>query len=358
MLWSGPVGMPRRGAGHYHRRVLDVKRLGEFGLIDALRERAGRTRAPWTRGIGDDAAILRPRAGRDLVLTSDALIEDVHFRWSTTDARSLGHKALAASLSDLGAMGADPLGCLLTLGLPADAPADRLDALVRGLLALATRSGCPLVGGDTVRAGAWTIAITAVGEVPHGKALLRSGARPGDRILVTGDLGGSELGLRLLELGQEEERGARPFVRRHRRPDPPWAAGARLRRAGGVSAAIDLSDGLLQDLEHVLQASEVGAVLQLETLPLARGLRALCARLGLAPEALALGGGEEYQLLFCLSAGPRDTGALARRLGCRVSEIGRIRRAPGVALFRDGTQVSPPRRGYEHFKPPPARADK
>ena len=227
---------------------LDLSTLGEFGLIGAIRRRARNDSRDWLRGIGDDAAILRPRAGNDLVVTSDALVEGVHFRWSTTDERSLAAKALAVNLSDLGAMGARPLGFLLNLALPGAAPPARLEGFVAGLLAEARRTKCPLVGGDTVAGPVWMISIAALGEVRRGRALLRSGARRGDRVLVTGYLGGSALGLRLLESTRSDLPEAHPFVRRQIRPRPPHEVGARLARTGLVTAAIDLSDGLVQDL--------------------------------------------------------------------------------------------------------------
>jgi thiamine-monophosphate kinase len=324
---------------------------GEFALIEALRRRTGEPGRPWLLGIGDDAAVLRPSAGQDLVWTADALVEDVHFRWATSDAASLGAKCLAASLSDLAAMGARPLGCLLTLALPSDRD-PRLAGFWRGLLAAGRRSGCPLVGGDTVRAPAWMLSLTALGQVPRGRALRRSGAKPGDRILVTGSLGASALGLALLERGAGRDPGASRFVRRHQRPEPPWQAGARLLRTGHASAAIDISDGLGQDLGHLLRESGVGADLELERLPLARGAAALCERQGLDPLALAYGGGEDYELLFCVSEAAPEAALFSRRLRCPVAEIGRIRRGRGLHLERGGLTVEAPAGGFEHFKRP------
>src|SRR5215813_2816296 len=169
---------------------MNLRELGEFGLIEAIKRRAARTRSrAWRVGIGDDAAVLTPKRGEEIVVTADALVEDVHFRWKTADPRSLGHKALAVNLSDVGAMGARPLGFLLTLALPADAEPARLDGFFDGLLKLARASRCPLVGGDVVRSPVWSLGITALGAVARGRALLRSGARPGDRLFVTGELG-------------------------------------------------------------------------------------------------------------------------------------------------------------------------
>lgn len=330
---------------------LDLRAIGEFGLIEALRRRA-RASPRWREGIGDDAAVLRPRAGRELVLTSDALIEDVHFRWRGTSPAALARKALMVNLSDLSAMGAEPLGFLLALGLPARTRAERLDGFVTGLLRAASDTGCPLVGGDTVRAPVWTLAVTAVGELPSGSALRRAGARAGQRILVTGELGAAALGLFLLERGRGGTRSARPFLRRQRDPAPPWRAGAILRRGGLATAAIDISDGLAQDLGHLLRASGVAADLELERLPLPRGFARHCAQHGLDPVQLALAGGEDYELLFCAPARGPSAARLAARLGCRVTEIGRTRKGRGLALFRGGVRVSAPAGGFEHFKTP------
>ncbi|MFQ5699670.1 MAG: thiamine-phosphate kinase [Myxococcota bacterium] len=314
---------------------LDLRELGEFGLIGALRRRAGRPGHPWRVAIGDDAAILGLRSRADLSLTTDALIEGVHFRFETTSARALGAKALRVNLSDLGAMGARPLGFLLSLGLPADAAPETLLDFVSGLLRCARQTGCPLVGGDTVAAPVWTLGITAVGALPPGRALRRDAARPGQRVWVTGSLGGAALGLRLLESGAVGP-GDAGFVRRQCSPDPPLQAGPKLLRGGLATAAIDVSDGLLQDLGHLARESGVAVELDLGRLPLARGLRRRAGELGLDPIELALSGGEDYELAFTAPARGPGAAALARRLACPVREIGRIHAGRGVRLVEAG----------------------
>jgi thiamine-monophosphate kinase len=325
---------------------------GEFGLIEAIRRAAGGGgRAGWRLGIGDDAAILRVPAGRELVATVDALVENVHFRWSTTDARSLGHKTLAVNLSDVGAMGARPVGCLLVLGVPAGGDGVHLEGFFDGLLRLARRARCPLVGGDTVAAPVWTLSLTAFGTVARGRALLRSGARPGDRIFVTGALGSAALGLALLDAGRGAARESRAFARRQLAPEPPWRLGEALAARRDVTAAIDVSDGLLQDLGHVARASGVAAEVDLERVPRARGLERASRALGLDPDRLALAGGEDYELVFCARPSAPSARALSRRYGVRVSEIGRIRRGRGVSLRRAGIPQQIPGHGWDHFKP-------
>ena len=330
---------------------IDLGALGELGLIETLRRRARQPGGAWLRGIGDDAAVLRPPAGADLVWTADALVEDVHFRWRTTDARSLGHKALAVNLSDLNAMGAKPLGFLLTLGLPAATDPAALDAFLRGLLATARSAGCPLVGGDTVSAPLWSLSISAVGSVPRGAALCRGGARVGDRILVTGTLGGAALGFALMEAGLLRGPAERRFVVRQQRPRPPLGVGPRLARSGLATAAVDLSDGLERDLSHVLRESRVGAEIWLDALPFPRGLRELSRKLELDPENLAVAGGEDYELLFSVRSRAPLSSALARRLGCRLREIGVVRRGRGIRFLRAGKRIRGGFSGYEHFKP-------
>jgi thiamine-monophosphate kinase len=331
---------------------VDLRELGEFGLIGALRRRAGAPASAWAAGIGDDAALLRPRAGWERALTVDALIEDVHFRWRTTDPRALGRKALRVNLSDLGAMGARPLGFLLALGLPSATPAARLRGFVDGLLAEARSAGCPLVGGDTVRAPCWSLAITALGEVPQGRALRRSALRAGERLFVTGELGASALGLHILESGGPRSAAERRFARRHQLPPARWRVGAALLAARLARAALDVSDGLAQDLGHLCAESGVGADVELDALPTAPGFAALCRRRRLDPAALAAGGGEDYELLFAVPSDAPGAALLSRRLGVRVREIGRARRGRGIRWFRGGRRVDAPRSsGFSPFKP-------
>ncbi len=334
---------------------VDLRTLGEFGLIGAIRRRARFDRRVWRLGIGDDAAVLRAHPREELVFATDALVEDVHFRWSTTDARSLGDKSLAVNLSDLGAMGARPLGCLLTLGLPEDVEPARLDGFVSGLLHRARTSHCPLVGGDTVRAPLWLLGVSVVGAVASGRALRRDAARAGDRILVTGEFGGAAAGLALLSGPGASSPIERRLVLRQLRPRPPYRAGETLARARLARAAIDISDGLGQDLGHVARASGVSAWVEVERVPLARGLVRVAARLGLDPTALALSGGEDYELLFAAPRGGPSAEAYARRIGARVTEIGVFAQGRGVHFTRGGRPYAHAASGFAHFKP--ARTD-
>lgn len=327
---------------------MNLRALGEFGLIEAIRRRAGASHPQWRVAIGDDAAVLTPKRGEELVLTADTVVENVHFRWRTTTPALLGRKALAVNLSDVGAMGARPLGFLLTLGLPRDMSGKKLEAFLDGLFVRARIARCPLVGGDVTRAGEFSAAITAIGAVTRGRALLRSAARPGDRVMVTGRLGAAAAGLRAIERRKRLTRAERPLARRQRAPFPPFWAGPELVRLRLSRCAIDVSDGLAQDLGHVLDESRVGARIALEAVPVAAG----------ATLDDALGGGEDYELLFTVSPRAPSAEVIGKRLACRVTEIGVITRQRRLVLTRAGRAVDAITRGYEHFKASSARSDK
>jgi thiamine-monophosphate kinase len=310
--------------------------IGELALVERI-ERAARRgrRGGVVLGIGDDAALLRVRAGEDLVATTDALVEGVHFRWGQDEPEGLGWRALVANLSDLAAMGARPVACLLALAAPRGLSLARFDAVLRGLLAAARRFGCPLAGGNLTRARETSLTITGLGATARGRALLRSGARAGDRIFVTGALGAAALA---------RARAARGDAPMRHRPQPRLAAGAALARTPGIGGCIDVSDGLELDLARLLAAApgaRLAAELDPRRLPLPRGFPSACARLGLDPLALALGGGEDYELLFTARPSGPSAAALARRLGLPVAEVGRV--------VRGGGRERPSGRGFRHF---------
>lgn len=299
-----------------------LRDIGESALIARIERRARRADRPWVRvGIGDDAAVVRPRSGEDLVVTADTLVEDVHFRWATQAAATVGRRALAVNLSDLAAMGSRPLGCTLALSAPPELPVARADALVRGFTAAAERWSCPLVGGNVSRARETSLAVTVFGALPRGRALRRGAVRPGDRIGVTGPLGRSAL-----ERSRVERRGgAIRFV-----PEPRLAAGRALLAAPGHGGCIDISDGLVRDLRHLLADSGFGARLEADRIPRARGLDASARRLGVDADALVFAGGEDYELLFTWRSRGPSTRVLSRRLGLRIFEIGRVQATPGI----------------------------
>jgi thiamine-monophosphate kinase len=318
-------------------------RMGEFDLIAKFFTRRV-TRA--ALGVGDDCALFATSPGMQLAVSSDMLVEGRHFLPTVQPAR-LGHKALAVNLSDLAACGAKPMAFTLALALPR---VDEvfLDGFARGLLALADAHGCELVGGDTTQ-GPLNICITVFGEVPTGQALLRSGAQAGDDLYVSGMLGDARLALEVFRGTLALDGAAFEAVRTAmEQPRPRVALGLALR--GLATSAIDVSDGLLGDLGHVLRRSGVGAEVQVDALPRSDVLRAL-------PDALqrecTLAGGDDYELVF--TAAPQHgarVAAAALTAQVSVTRIGRIDAAPGLRLTdRDGRTVANTFGAFDHFKP-------
>jgi thiamine-monophosphate kinase len=319
---------------------MKVGALGEFGLIERIARIARSHHGDWVvRGIGDDAAVLRPRAGQDLVLTTDAMVEGVHFRWRTSRPIVVGRRLLAANLSDLAATGARPRGCLLSIQTPVSLPVERLLGVVRGLAQDGARLGCPLIGGNVARAEQTSFSLSVAGSVRRGRALSRGRARVGDRLFVTGTLGRSAL-----ELARAERR----HVPIRRVPEPRLEAGRALTELATTGACIDVSDGLLADLRHVLEASEVGADLDLARVPRPRGFAAACVSLGQDPTRLLLAGGEDYELLFSMRPACPTPSALTRRLKAPVSELG-VLTPRGLRIRTASGWLRPRRGGWRHF---------
>jgi thiamine-monophosphate kinase len=316
--------------------------LGEFELIERYFTRVARRAVV---GVGDDCAVLMPAPGMQLCVSSDMLVEGRHFL-STVPPERLGHKALAVNLSDLAACGAEPLAFTLALALPR-ADEAFLESFARGLFALAERHDIDLVGGDTT-AGPLTLCITVLGQVPQGRALLRSGARVGDELWVSGTLGDARAALECfrgtLQLpgdGFEQVRQAMEL------PEPRVSLGRRLQ--GIASSAIDLSDGLLGDLGHVMQRSGVGARVEFDALPRSELLATLPA---VVQRQCLLHGGDDYELLF--SAEPDrcdEVQAAARAAGVPVSRIGRIEAGHAlVVVDAAGHRLDEHAAGFDHFR--------
>jgi thiamine-monophosphate kinase len=316
--------------------------LGEFELIERFFTRPVRRAV---LGVGDDCAVLAPTPGMQLCMSSDMLVEGRHFLSTLAPAR-LGHKALAVNLSDLAACGAEPLAFTLALALPR---ADEvfLQGFAEGLWALADRHGIELVGGDTT-AGPLNICISVIGQLPAGQALLRSGARSGDELWVSGTLGDARAALECFRGTLAVDASAFEHLRQAMElPEPRVALGQRLR--GIARSAIDVSDGLLGDLAHILRRSGVGARLDVDALPRSAVLAGLPAAL---QHDCLLHGGDDYELLF--SAAPAQHGAVlaaAREAGVPVTRIGQIE--PGAALQvidRAGRPLAFKAGGFDHFK--------
>jgi thiamine-monophosphate kinase len=316
--------------------------MGEFELIERFFKRPARRNA---LGVGDDCALLTPAAGMQLAVSSDMLLEGRHFL-STVDPCKLGHKALAVNLSDLAACGAKPLAFTLALALPR-VDETWLEGFSRGLFALADEHGCELVGGDTTR-GPLNICITVFGEVPQGQALLRSGAHAGDDLYVSGTLGDARLALEVfrgtLSLPATAFEAARA---RMEQPAPRIALGQALR--GIASSAIDISDGLIGDLGHVLRQSGVGA--SIDTAVASGVIQAAAVLDDERKLEYVLGGGDDYELAFTAAASQREAvRAAAQQARTPVTRIGRVEVQPGLRLLDAQGQPIARRYGsFDHF---------
>lgn len=323
---------------------MKLAELGEFGLIDRIKANVAASPSVLL-GIGDDAAALSPTPGQVTLITTDMLIEGVHFDLSFCDPHTLGRKSLSVNLSDVAAMGARPRHFLLGLALPKDLPLEFMDGFMAGMLEQAERFGATLVGGDTCASKAGlAISVTALGEQRPELVLKRNGARAGDLICLTGTVGDAAAGLELLMAGEREGF----LVSRQLDPTPRVEAGVALAEAGLVTAMIDVSDGVLQDLGHICEMSGVGARLELARLPLSNPYRSHCVS---DPFALALSGGEDYELLFCVAPGREvEAERICAASDLRFSVIGEITGGSAVtAEGPDGAPYSAARRGFDHF---------
>lgn len=335
-----------------------VADIGEFGLIDrltaALPEHVRAGSSSIVRGIGDDAAVWQVERRGAQVITTDALIEGSHFRLDWTSWEDLGHKSLAVNLSDIAAMGADPVLAVVTLGLRGDERVSDLEAMYRGLGGLALRHNVTVAGGDIVKVPVQRlVSVTAIGLAPADGALLRSGARPGDVIGVTGTVGASAAGLSILQHPERfrDSTTAPALIRAHLRPEPRVEAG-QLLAEHGVRAAMDVSDGLAGDLPKILGASGVSALIDETAIPVIAAVRALFPDRYLE---LALRGGEDYELLF--TARPDDFAAVAREAGTQditVTAIGEIHPVDGtepeLRIRRGSGAIERLRpRAFDHF---------
>jgi len=301
------------------------------------------TRVGVHTGIGDDCAVLRLPSGKESLVTTDFTLEGIHFRRDWHPPESVGHRCLARGLSDIAAMGGEPVAAFLSLALPKDLPQAWVRCFAHGLIGLAEKYGVTLAGGDTAESPNGILAdIIVVGSVPQGKAVLRSGARPGDRIFVSGELGGSAAAVQKMTKRKKKVK-ARDY-NRHFCPEPRIELGRILREKGLASAMIDTSDGLSTDLAHLCEESGVGAELDAALIPRAQvGNPAREVDID-----LALHGGEDYELLFTAPAGKRVPSQIA---GIALTEIGRFTRSRKI-LIRSAAnrayELEP--RGWEHFR--------
>jgi thiamine-monophosphate kinase len=317
--------------------------LPERELISRIRRLGSRRNGaakPLLAGIGDDCAVLRIPAGHDTLVTTDFSLEGVHFRREWDSPQSIGHRCLTRGFSDLAAMGGEPVALFLSLALPSKTPQRWVDGFFDGLLKLAGQFHVPLAGGDTSQSPDKILAdIIGLGSVPKGRAVLRSGARPGDRLYVSGELGGAAA-----ELNQLYSRTRKVHsVRSGSLPQPRINMGRILRERGTATAMIDISDGLSSDLAHICEESRVGAQVWADAIPRAQ------FRQGPVDLRFALHGGDAYELLF---AAARKTRVPTSIGGVKITAIGEVTREANIMLLQDGQrpQALMPT-GWEHFRP-------
>ena len=329
--------------------------LSEFDLIARLTAGAPVKEGDLICGVGDDCAVIKGTGDRDWLVTTDALLESVHFSREWCDPAALGWKSLAVNMSDIAAMGGRPRYYLVALGLPGDFSTRDAEMIYSGMHEMAREAGAILIGGDTMasRAGL-VLSITVIGDVARQRVLFRKGARPGDAIYVTGTLGGSALGLACLKKGKREQWADR-FIRRHLHPLPRLEAGQRLAASGMATSMIDISDGLLSDLSLITRESGVGFEIQAPQVPLEEELGKFAPKLGQEVWPLALAGGEDYELLFTIRSdriGEFETGP-KKEIECGATRIGTVQGDAGTQTVLDerSQAIKLERKGFDHFRP-------
>lgn len=333
---------------------MNLDQIGEFGLIRRIRKSFPSPRSPVLLGIGDDAAAVLPTPNQSLLLTTDSLLETVHFDLAYSTYPQIGYKAVMVNVSDIAAMGGRPRFFLISLGLTGRQKVADLDGLYRGIAKGARETGIDLIGGNTTASKeTFFVSLTVVGEVSKKEMVTRGGARTGDALYVTGTLGNAAAGLDLLQKGIDPKRFPR-LAGRHRAPEARWREGRLLAKEGVAAAMIDLSDGLSSDLAHLTEASGVGAELELGRIPIAPSLRRYVFESGGDPIKFALQGGEDYELLF--SVPPKKVKALERAIGRGAIDARRIgliqARKKGLTVKERDGRISPLLPGgHDHFKP-------
>jgi thiamine-monophosphate kinase len=333
---------------------LKFKEIGEFGFIDRIREVCDISVRGVIKGIGDDCAVFRASSGRVMLFTTDMLLEDIHFMRDAITPYQLGRKVIAVNLSDIAAMGGRPLVALISVGIPVQTGVEEIQELYRGMRDICTGSGLDIAGGDTVASpDKLVINASVIGEVRENEVLYRSGARPGDRLFLTGSVGDSSAGLKILqhEIRPPESIG-RHFIKAHNEPTPLVEIGAFIATSGLATAMIDLSDGLLSDLGHICKESGVGALLFSEKIPISPELTLLAGGAKFNPLELALSGGEDYQLLFSVpEKNAQGIETLFKEHGISPpSLIGEIVQERGIRMRKhDGSSEELRPQGFNHF---------
>jgi thiamine-monophosphate kinase len=335
---------------------VQLRRVGEWKVIELLKRKYSRRVSAVPIGIGDDTAMIRPAAGRQLLITTDLLVEGVDFDLAWTDFRQIGHKAMAANLSDMASMGGIPRYALVGAAFPGKTSFEAVRSIYRGLNDLGRRYGVLLIGGDTSASPRHImVAVTLIGEIDRPEVIRRSGSRPGDRIFVTGSLGEARAGLEILKRRRRRGRLSRAnlaLVRRQLFPIPRIREARLLAGRRLATSMIDISDGLSSDLHHLCASGGVGAEIDLARLPLSKALRDYANKAGTDPHRYALDGGEEFELLFTVR--PSRTGEIGKLRASgklRAVMIGEITQKRAGVTLRDlrHRRKRLVARGYEHF---------
>ncbi|UCC66438.1 MAG: thiamine-phosphate kinase [Deltaproteobacteria bacterium] len=332
---------------------MKLQEIGEFGLIKVIKDLADNGDGVMM-GIGDDVAVLKSSSGKLLLVTTDILLQEVHFRLELTDPYHLGRKALGVNISDIASCGGTPRAFLTSLAVPPDKEVDFVQALYQGMMEMASECGVSLVGGDTSSGKELMLSITLLGEGEEGQIVYRHGAQTGDQIFVTGTLGDAALGLEMLKKGKRE---GKP-VQRHLSPTPRIKEGREIAERRLATSMIDISDGLLADLGHIIEASGMGGEIWLPKLPLSEGYREVIEEYNSDPYLLALTGGEDYELLFTSTPGKgEEVRKLAGDLGTPITPIGEIVEASrGIKVYGEDTkEYSIKEMGHNHFRRTPHR---
>lgn len=336
---------------------MDLAEIGEFGLIKRVKRLFARNKEPIVVGIGDDAAAIRFSGGRLLLLTSDLLIEGIHFSLSYSSFFQIGRKALTANISDIAAMGGVPLFTLVSLAIPEGYRVEDIEELYRGMADLSRTIGVSTIGGDTSASKkGFFISLSLIGEVEEDLILKRSGARVGDTIFLTGTMGDSAAGLELLRGGiktKTRDKKVGYLIRRHLKPNPRLKEGRFIATNQLATSMIDISDGLAIDLSHICEESKVGAEIFEERIPLSDEIKRARVRLKKDPLFYALGGGEDYELLFTVDKKrTEEVMNLCKKGGLTVSYIGNIIPPKnGMSIIgANGKKRKLKATGYEHFR--------
>ena len=332
---------------------MDIKDLGEFGLIERIRKSLIGTTGADIVGIGDDCAVIPKDEKTSTLLTTDLLVEGIHFNLAHCSACQLGYKSLAVNLSDIAAMGGIPGYGLISLAIPPATTVEFMDEFYQGMSELAGRFGVQIIGGDTTHSNSgFVINIALIGEIEKGREIYRFGARPGDLICATGYLGNSAAGLHLMSNHPEELPDFEELAENYRQPYPHIKQGRILSESGAVRAMIDISDGLASDLGHICGASGCGAEIYEELLPISSALSRYTRKHNLDYLELSLGGGEDYCLLFTIESEKfTEVNQTLNNAGYEIYNIGEISAADNIYIVnKDGGREILKIKGWDHFK--------